>query len=90
MDRRGALALAQGARRFLIKAGQDTLRFDAASHPLDEEQALRYLVHEDGLMRVPVLLWGDLLVRGYTEDLYREVFDAMAGREAMPGKGETR
>lgn len=30
-------------------------------------------------MRVPVLVWGDLLVRGYTEELYREALD---GREA--------
>jgi len=32
----------------------------------------RYLVHEDGFLRVPVLLVGDLLVRGYTEELYLE------------------
>jgi len=34
----------------------------------------RYLVHEDGFMRVPVLVTADLLVRGYTEPLYQEVF----------------
>ncbi|HEV8472741.1 MAG TPA: hypothetical protein VGR82_08205 [Methylomirabilota bacterium] len=36
----------------------------------------RYLVHEDGFMRVPILVIDDLLVRGYTESLYGEVFAA--------------
>jgi hypothetical protein len=29
-------------------------------------------VHEDGFMRVPVLVLDDLLVRGYTDELYAE------------------
>jgi hypothetical protein len=29
-------------------------------------------VHDDGFLRVPVLLIGDVLVRGYTDALYRE------------------
>ena len=36
-----------------------------------------YLVHEDGWMRVPVLIDGRLLVRGYTEALYEA---ALGGR----------
>ena len=36
---------------------------------------MAYLVHDDGLMRVPVLVWDDLLIRGYTEELYREALD---------------
>ena len=75
MDRAGALALARAARRLLIKAGQETVRVDATRHPLSEPEALRYLVHDDGLIRIPVLVWGDLLVRGYTEELYREALD---------------
>ena len=39
--------------------------------PTDTD-VLKYLVHEDGFLRVPVLVLGDLLVRGFTEDLYRE------------------
>jgi hypothetical protein len=65
-------ALARRARRLLVKAGQETLRFDAASNPITEAEIDRYLVHEDGFLRVPVLLLEDLLVRGYTEELYRE------------------
>jgi hypothetical protein len=36
----------------------------------------RYLVHEDGFMRVPVLVMDDLGVRGYTEELYGEALAA--------------
>ena len=75
MDRAGALALARGARRLFIKVGPDIVRFDHAHNPLAEDKALAYLVHDDGLMRVPVLVWDDLLVRGYTEELYREALD---------------
>jgi arsenate reductase-like glutaredoxin family protein len=81
VDRAGALALGRAARRLLIKVGQETVRFDAARHPLSEPEALRYLVHDDGLMRIPVLVWNDLLVRGYTEELYREAFDVKPATE---------
>jgi arsenate reductase-like glutaredoxin family protein len=76
VDEAGALALARGARRLFIKVGQEILRVDPARDAMTEEQARAYLVHDDGLMRVPVLVWNDLLVRGYTEELYREVFDS--------------
>ena len=72
--------LARGARRLLIKASPETLRFDAARNPLTDAQLRAYLVHEDGLMRVPVLISGDLLVRGYTEELYTEALDAPEGQ----------
>ena len=39
---------------------------------MTDAEVLAYLLHPDGFLRVPVLLRGDLLVRGYTEDLYRE------------------
>jgi len=72
VDRTATLALAGRARRFLIKVGQETLRFDAATNPITDAQVLAYLVHEDGFLRVPVLALGDLLIRGFTEELYRE------------------
>jgi arsenate reductase-like glutaredoxin family protein len=70
IDRAGALAIASGIRRFLVKAGDGYVEHDAAAKPVDEAQALTWLLHEDGLLRVPVLVWGDLLVRGYTDELY--------------------
>ena len=75
VDRAGALEIARGARRLLVKAGRGVERFDATSMPLPEAEVLRHLVHEDGLLRVPVLVLGDVVVRGFTEDLYREALD---------------
>ena len=34
------------------------------------------LLHDDGFLRVPVLVLDDLIVRGFTEDLYREALGA--------------
>ena len=84
LDRTGALRLARAARRFLVKTGAGVLRRDAAREPVSEAQALDWLLHEDGLLRVPVLVWGDLLVRGYSDELYEE---ALA---EPPGPGEER
>jgi hypothetical protein len=74
MDRAASLRLARGVRQLLAKSGAEIVRL---SGPLDDAAVDRYLVHEDGLLRVPVLVLGDLLVRGYTEALYRE---ALASR----------
>jgi hypothetical protein len=40
--------------------------------PIGDAALTQYLVHDDGFLRVPVLVLGDLLVRGYTDELYRE------------------
>ena len=58
-----------------MKAGSEILRFDASTQPATEADVFTYLVHEDGFLRVPVLVIGDLLVRGYTDALYREAFE---------------
>ncbi len=71
MDRAATLALADSARTLLAKSGDGILRLDA---PLTEADIVRHLVHEDGFLRVPVLVLGDVLVRGYTEELYRAAF----------------
>ena len=71
MDRAGALALARQARRLVVKVGAEVRRLEGGP-ALAEGEVARHLVHDDGLLRVPVLILGDLLVRGYTEDLYRE------------------
>ena len=69
MDRAATLALTRAARRTLVKAGDTIVRLDG---PLTDADAAKYLVHEDGFLRVPVLVMGDLFVRGYTEALYQE------------------
>jgi len=81
VDLAGARALAAGARRLFVKVGAGIVRVDRA---LTEDEVRRYLVHGDGLLRVPVLIRGELLVRGYTEELYRKALDA-AGKDEMIG-----
>jgi len=58
----------------VIKTGTEIVRLEADRPALDDATVERYLVHEDGFMRVPVLVVDDLLVRGYTDSLYAEVF----------------
>jgi len=79
VDRAAALALARQARRLLVKAGAEVRRLEGGP-ALVEAEAARHLVHDDGLLRVPVLVLGDLLVRGYTEDLYREALGPSPSR----------
>ena len=54
VDRSAALELARAARRFFIKSGAGFVRHDADREPVSEAQALDWLLHEDGLLRVPV------------------------------------
>jgi arsenate reductase-like glutaredoxin family protein len=85
VDRGAALELARGARRFFIKAGTGFLMHDARREPVSEARALEWLLHDDGLLRVPVLVWGDMLVRGYTDELYEQALS----QGPAPG-GESR
>jgi hypothetical protein len=55
----------------LVKVGDALV---ALAGPFTDADLTKYLVHEDGFLRVPVLVRGDLIVRGYTEALYREAF----------------
>ena len=72
IDRAATLALASGARTLLVKAGDGVLRLEA---PFTDDDISHHLVHEDGFLRVPVLVLGEIFVRGYTEALYRTVLD---------------
>ena len=83
VDKNVALELARRARRVLIKRGAGFVRHDADREPVSEAQALEWLLHEDGLLRVPVLVWGDMLVRGYTDELYEQ---ALVDRPAPEGE----
>jgi hypothetical protein len=78
VDRTAALALARRARRFVIKVGADVMRVDRTGARFSDDDAARYLVHDDGFLRVPVLMLGDTLVRGYTDELYHDVLDGAA------------
>ena len=76
VDRAATLELARRGRRFLLKSGDGVVRRHA---PLDEADVATYLLHEDGFLRVPVLIVDDLVVRGYTESLYEEALEATDG-----------
>ena len=73
MDREGTITLARRAQRFLVKSGATVIALDRARQPVSDADVLALLLHEDGLIRVPVLLLDDLLVRGFTDDLYRQI-----------------
>jgi arsenate reductase-like glutaredoxin family protein len=85
VDRNGALQLARDARRFFVKDGDGFVQHDASREPVSDAQALAWLLHEDGLLRVPVLVCGDILVRGYTDELYERAI-----AELPSAKGEGR
>ncbi len=64
-----AQALLRRTRRFFIKTGNEVRALNAgATAP---QELLRALIHEDGFLRIPVLVVDDTLVRGWNEDAYR-------------------
>lgn len=40
---------------------------------MTDDEIQQYLIHRDGRLRVPVLSRGPILIRGFTETLYRQV-----------------
>ncbi len=76
MGRAATRELAAGAHEVWVKAGTDVLHF---TRPLTDPEVEAFLVHEDGFLRVPILLDGGRLVRGYTENLYRQALAAERG-----------
>ncbi|MFQ5899147.1 MAG: hypothetical protein ACE5JN_13010 [Candidatus Methylomirabilia bacterium] len=80
MDLAATIALTRRARRLLIKVGQETLRVDTQQTPLTGAEIRAHLIHADGFLRVPVLVLGDVLVRGYTEELYGEALEGPCRR----------
>jgi len=71
LDRAATVTLARRARRLLVKSGDRIVRLEAA---LSDDEIAGALLHPDGFVNVPILIVGDLLVRGFTDDLYREAF----------------
>ncbi len=64
-----AQSLLGQTRRLLVKSGSEVKELDAEKTP--REDLLRVLIHEDGFLRIPVLVIDDTLVRGWNEDAYR-------------------
>jgi hypothetical protein len=78
------LGLAAAARELFVKVG-DEAHHVGPDDPRPGPARLRaWLVHEDGLMRVPVLLAGDRLVRGFTPALYERALGPGPGPGGAP------
>lgn len=67
------LALVREGRQFHVKWEGSMLAWDQGRSPVPEEHLRRYFVHEDGGIRVPVLVAGQAIIRGYDEGTYRRV-----------------
>ena len=70
------LELLRPARRFFIKGKGAHLFLRPEEPGATPEDLRRHFIHEDGMMRVPVLLAGDVAVRGFHPDLYRQALTA--------------
>ena len=51
-----------------MKVGNEVREMDAKT---PREDLMRFLIHEDGFLRIPVLVVGETLVRGWHEEAYR-------------------
>ena len=69
LDRAATVALGRQAGRVLVKAGDRIRRLEG---PLGDDELAGALLHPDGFLNVPILIVGDVLVRGFTDELYGE------------------
>jgi len=76
------LNLLRAARRFFIKGRGEHPVLERGAPGVTDEELLRHFVHQDGLMRVPVLLAGGVAVRGFHPDLYGQALAAIGSPEA--------
>ncbi|MBI3015027.1 MAG: hypothetical protein HYY65_08235 [Candidatus Tectomicrobia bacterium] len=76
----GALDLAKGVKWIWVKWGKAIIHKNLESEPISPGDLRRYLIHEDGMMRVPVLILGDTLIRGYLPDMYEQVLSGFQSR----------
>jgi hypothetical protein len=76
------LELLRPARRFFIKGKVEHLFLRRGEPGAALESLRRHFIHEDGMMRVPVLMAGDVAVRGFHPDLYQQ---ALAAAGLLPG-----
>jgi hypothetical protein len=67
------LALVRGRRTCHVRWEGSILSWDQEQSPVPEERLRRYFVHEDGNIRVPALVAGEAIIRGYDEETYRRV-----------------
>jgi len=67
------LALVRERRSCHVRWEGSILTWDQEKSPAPEERLRQYFIHEDGGIRVPVLVAGEAIIRGYDEETYRRV-----------------
>ena len=67
------LALVRERRSCHVRWEGSILTWDQEKSPAPEERLRQYFIHEDGGVRVPVLVAGEAIIRGYDEETYRRV-----------------
>lgn len=67
------LALVRERRICHVRWERSVLSWDQEKSPASEERLRQYFIHEDGGIRVPVLVAGEAIIRGYDEETYRRV-----------------
>ena len=65
--------LVQQHQKLWVKVGSAIHEWDLDHTEITDEEIQRYLIHRDGRLRVPVISQGSLLIRGFTEALYRQI-----------------
>jgi arsenate reductase-like glutaredoxin family protein len=67
------LALVRERRSCHVRWEGSILTWNQKQSPAPEERLRQYFIHEDGGIRVPVLVAGEAIIRGYDEETYRRV-----------------
>ena len=67
------LALVRERRTCHVRWEGSILTWDQEKSPASEERLRQYFIHEDGGIRVPVLVAKEAIIRGYDEETYRRV-----------------
>ncbi len=76
MGAAATLALVRERRTCHVKWEGNILTWDQEQSPVPEERLRLYFIHEDGGIRVPVLVAGETIIRGFDEETYRRVLGA--------------
>jgi arsenate reductase-like glutaredoxin family protein len=76
-DKRGrdaALDLAKSADTVVVARGKKVVTFDMKNAPPDDDILVSYLLGRSGNLRAPTIRKGNMLLVGFGEAAYREVF----------------
>jgi len=73
------LALVRERRSCHVRWEGSILTWNQEQSPAPEERLRQYFIHEDGGIRVPVLVAEEAIIRGYDEETYRRVLGVQEG-----------